>query len=202
MDLVPALHSVPDIPARLRMILAGLRSLLGTWGLEALHAMALYQRTGQIFARFERMLVRFRAGKLRCWPARGGGQRGSVSQAERGLRLPRTFGWLVGAVGYRAMGYRSQLVHLLTTEPELAAMLESYPQTRRVLRPLLRALGVDDIAWVATPPRPPKSRKPRKPEPEPETYKIPLPRGVISWARREKRLERARDDLKRLWALA
>ncbi|MDR3525316.1 MAG: hypothetical protein P4L66_14595 [Acetobacteraceae bacterium] len=71
-----------------------------------------------------------------------------------------------------------------------------------MLRPLLRALGVDDIAWVATPPRPPKSRKPRKPEPEPETYKIPLPRGVISWARREKRLERARDDLKRLWALA
>ncbi len=97
------------------------------------------------------------------------------------------------------MGYRSQLVYLLTSEPEMVAMLESYPQARRVLRPLLRALGVDELPWVPTPPRPPK---PRMPRPKPEPFKIKLPRGVISWARREKRLERARDELKRLRALA
>ena len=100
------------------------------------------------------------------------------------------------------MGYRSQLVHLLTTEPEMVAMLETYPQARNVLRPLLRALGVDEIGWVPTPPRPPKPFMPRKLRPKPEPFKIKLPRGVITWARREKRLERARDELKRLRALA
>ena len=97
------------------------------------------------------------------------------------------------------MGYRSQLVLLLTTEPEMVAMLDTYPQARRVLRPLLRALGVDEIPWVPTPPRAPK---PRMPRPKPEPFKIKLPRGVITWARREKRLERARAELKRLRALA
>ena len=100
------------------------------------------------------------------------------------------------------MGYRSQLVYLLTTEPEMIAMLETYKQARNLLRPLLRALGVDEIPWVPTPPRPPKPRKPQTPRPKPEPFRVPLPRGVIAWARREKRLERAREELKRLQALA
>ncbi len=197
-----ATQSVPDIPARLRMILAGLRSLMGYWGLEGQLTILLYNRTGRIFARLERMLVRFRAGKLRIGTRRDGVVRRGGATAGRGPGLPRKFGWIVGPGGYRAMGYRSQLVYLLTTEPEMVAMLNSYPQARRVLRPLLRALGVDELAWVATPPRAPKPRKPRKPRPKPEPDKIPLPRGVITWARREKRLERAREELKRLRALA
>ena len=201
MDL-HASQSVPDITARLRMILAGLRSLMGYWGLEGQLTILLYNRTGQLFARFERMLVRFRAGKLRVGPRREGVVRHSCATAGGGPALPRKFGWIVGPGGYRAMGYRSQLVHLLTTEPEMIAMLDTYPQARRVLRPLLRALGVDEIPWVPTPPRPPKPRKPRKPRPKPEPYKIPLPRGVITWARREKRLERARADVKRLLSRA
>ncbi len=201
MDLIFS-QSVPDIPARLRMILAGLRSLMGYWGLEGPLAILLYNRTGQVFARFERMLLRFRAGKLRVGTRREGAVRRSAATAGRGAALPRRFGWIVGPGGYRAMGYRSQLVHLLTTEPEMVAMLETYPQARNVLRPLLRALGVDEIPWVPTPPRAPKPRMPRKPRPTPEPFKIKLPRGVISWARREKRLERAREELKRLRALA
>ena len=196
-----ATQSVPDIPARLRMILAGLRSLMGMWGLEAPVAVLLYNRTGQIFGRIERMLVRFRAGKLRVGTPRQDAPRKSAATAGRRLALPRKFGWIVGPGGYRAMGYRSQLVHLLTTEPEMVAMLDAYPQARNVLRPLLRALGVDELPWVATPPRAPKPRKPRKPRPKPEPFRIKLPRGVISWARREKRIERARDELKRLRAI-
>ena len=199
---VNSLQSAPDITARLRVILAGLRSLMGTWGLERQLAILLYNRTGRMFARFERMLVRFRAGKLRMGTRRENAPRRSGATAGRGPALPRKFGWIVGPGGYRAMGYRSQLVHLLTTEPEMVAMLESYPQARNVLRPLLRALGVDEISWVPTPPRPPKPRMPRKPRPKPEPFRIKLPRGVISWARREKRLERAREELKRLRALA
>ena len=201
MDLTSS-QSVPDITARLRMILAGLRSLMGAWGLEGPLAILLDNRTGRMFARFERMFVRFRAGKLRLGTPRQGAPRKVGASAGRGPALPRRFGWIVGPGGYRAMGYRSQLVYLLTTEPEMIAMLETYPQARNLLRPLLRALGVDEIPWVPTPPRPPKPRKPRKPRPKPEPFRTKLPRGVISWARREKRLERAREEIKRLRALA
>ncbi len=188
------LPSEPDrITASLRSILLGLRSLMGMWGLDGARTILLYNRTGQIFRRVERMLMRFRAGKLRVGARRqGAAPRKVCAMAGRGPALPRKFGWIVGPGGYRAMGYRSQLVHLLTTEPEMVAMLESYPQARNVLRPLLRALGVDELPWVPTPPRQPKPRKPRKPRPKPEPFKIPLPRGVITWARRERALENAR----------
>ena len=201
MDLIFS-QSVPDIPARLRMILAGLRSLMGYWGLEGPLAILLYNRTGRIFGQLERMLVRFRAGKLRIGMRRESASRQNGAMAGRGPAPPRRFGWIVDVGGYRAVGYRSQLVHLLTTEPEMATMLETFPQARRVLRPLLRALGVEELPWVATPPRPPRPRQPRRPRPKPEPFKIKLPRGVITWARREKRLERARDEMNRLRALA
>ena len=201
MDLTTS-QSGPDITARLRMILAGLRSLIGMWGLEGQLAILLDNRTGRMFARFERMFVRFRAGKLRLGTPRKSAPRTVRASAGRGPALPRRFGWIVGPGGYRAMGYRSQLVHLLTTEPEMVAMLDTYPQARHVLRPLLRALGVDEIPWVPTPPRAPKPRMKRKSRPKPEPFRIKLPRGVITWARREKRLERAREELKRLRAQA
>ncbi len=180
------------------MILAGLRAAMGMWGLDIMLAVRLWTRSGQIFGRIERMLLRFRAGKLRIGTRRARGQKLGGRKAGRGPALPRAFGWLVGPGKHQAMVYRSQLVHLLRTEPEMAAMLETYPPARRVLRPLLRALGVDELPWVATPKRAPKPRMPRKPRPKPEPFKTPLPRGVITWARREKRLERARGKIKRL----
>ena len=174
------------------MILAGLRSVMGLLGLDGQIALLVSKRSGQIFGRIERMLLRFRAGKLRFGMHREGGQKRSRPSAGRGPALPRKFGWMVEAGGYRAVGYRCQLVHLLTTEPEMAAMLDASPQARRVLRPLLRALGVDELPWVATPPRPRKPRALRKPRAKPEPFKIRLPRGVITWARREKALEKAK----------
>ncbi len=199
-------QSAPDITARLRMILHGLRLLMGTWGLEGQVALLLWTRTGRIFGKIERMLVRYRAGTLRTGTPRErvisevgdrdvAGQ-GPAPRTAAKVVLPRKFGWLVGPGGYRAMGYRSQLVHLLQTEPEMVAMLEQFPQARRVLRPLLRALGVDELCWVPTPPRPPKPRAPRKPRPKPAPFFPPLPRGVATWARREKAKERAWEKFK------
>ena len=193
-------QSVPDIPARLRMILAALRSVLGMWGLEGPVAILASNRAGRIFGQIERMLVRFRAGRLWRMKQRISTARVRGAMAGRGPALPRRFGWLVVAGRHQAAGFGSQLQHLLN-EAEMVALLEASPQARRVLRPLLRALAVE-LPWTVTPPRPPRPRQPRKPRPKPEAFKIPLPRGVITWVRREKRLERARAELKRLRALA
>ena len=104
--------------------------------------------------------------------------------------LPRRFGWLVVAGKHEAACYGSQLQTVLN-EPEMVALLAASPQARRVLRPLCRALAIA-LPWTMTPPRTLKPRKPRKPRPQPEAFRIPLPRGVISWARREKALENAK----------
>ena len=181
------------ITASLRLILRGLRSVLGMWGLDAPVAILMSARAGRIFGRIERMLARFRAGKLRQGMQRAACQGRRARKAGDGPALPRRFGWLVIAGKHQAVGYGSQLQHLLN-EPDMAAMLNSSPQARRVLRPLLRALAVE-LPWTVTPPRPPQPRKPRKPRPKPESYKIPLPRGVLTWARREKRLENAKRGL-------
>ena len=188
-------QSEPDlIAARLRLILLGLRSVLGMWGLDGAVAVLVSNRAGRIFGQIERMLVRFRAGTLWRASRRISTARARGKTAGRGPALPRRFGWLVVAGKHQAVGYGSQLQHLLG-EPEMAALLEASPQARRVLRPLLRALAVE-LPWTLTPPRPSQPRKPRKPRPQPEPFKIPLPRGVITWARREKALEKAKNRLR------
>ena len=193
MEFSPSL-SAPDITASLRLILRGLRSVLGMWGLDGPVTIVVSNRFGRIFGKIERMLARFRAGRLRIGIRRVASVRVCRATAGRGPALPRRFGWLVIAGKHQAAGYGCQLQHLLA-EPEMAAMLEAAPQARRMLRPMLRALAVE-LPWMVTPPRPPRPRKPRKARPKPEPYKIPLPRGVITWVRREKRLERARAEVK------
>ncbi len=189
-------QSEPDITARLRLILHGLRAAMGMWRWDAALTVLFYNRSGQIVAKIERMLLRFRAGRLWRVTRREGGQRRQASIASRGPALPRKFGWAIQAGKHQAVIYGLHLRQLLD-EPDMAAMLEAAPQAKRVLRPLLRALSVE-LPWTVTPPRPPKPRKPRAPRPKPEPYKTPLPRGVITWARREKRLERAREKIKLL----
>ena len=192
MDSAPALSPSEAISASLRMILRGLRAVLGTWGLAPVVAVALYGRLGQTFGRIERMLVRFQAGKL--WRRQDVAvvtrQQGARAVA---VRMPRRFGWLVLAGKHQAAGYGSQLQHLLST-PEMAQMLAASVQARRVLRPLLRALAVE-LPWTVDQPRAARPRKPRqrKPGAKPEPFRIPLPRGVIIWARKERALERARE---------
>ncbi len=114
--------------------------------------------------------------------------------------MPRKFGWLLDAGKHNAAYFTNQFNDLLTT-PEMVALLEAAPQAKRMLRPLCRALAVD-LPWTVAPPRPPRPTQPRKPRPKPEPFRTKLPRGVITWARREKRLERARAEIKRLRGLA
>ena len=181
--MVLATDPADPICAALRLILHGLRAALGGWGLEAQLGILLSTRVGDAARRIERMLVRFRAGKLWRRAAAGTVTRTGRAVAGRGPALPRRFGWLVQACGYRAAGYGSQLQTLLNT-PDMAELLAAAPQAGRILRPLCRALAFE---WPVQEPKPEKIKTPRvrKPRPKPEPYKIPLPRGVISWARRE-----------------
>ena len=183
--MVPAPTTAETIAAKLRMILLGLRSVLGMWRLDGALVVRVSAQAGRVFGRIERMLIRFRAGKLRTGVTQPN-RKAAASTKPRAPALPRKFGWLVIAGKHQAAGYASQLQHLMA-EPEMAALLDAAPQARRVLRPLCRALAIE-LTWTVTPPRP---RKPRKPRPKPAPYRWPYPRGAISAARRYKALEKA-----------
>src|ERR1700678_927145 len=73
--------------------------------------------------------------------------------------LPNTFGWLLKLVP-QAVGYRSQLEHLLR-DPEMAGLLAAAPTAmRRPLRSLCRMLGLPPPPILALPPRPKPPRAP------------------------------------------
>jgi hypothetical protein len=180
MDFTASPTSDP-IRAALRTILRGVMAALGAWGLEAEIAVLLHRRIAHVAARIERMLARFRAGRL--W--RVAERKARVGAIRRGRidALPRRFGWLVVAGGHRAAGFGSQLRAVLA-EPEMAALLAASPAAVRVLRPLCRALALE-LPCFADTPRAPRPARPREPRPRPEPFRIPLPRGVLSAARRE-----------------
>jgi hypothetical protein len=179
MDLASA---TLDPMAALRVILHGLRAALGGWRLEARLGILLHRRVGEVSGRIERMLLRFRAGKLWRRTARTAQVVRHGKAAGDEPSLPRRFGWLVKIGGYRAAGYRAQLEMALQA-PEMAALLAAAPQAARIMRPLCRALALE---WPEPPPKPEKTKtiRVRKPRPKPEPFRIPLPRGVISAARR------------------
>jgi hypothetical protein len=173
----------PDpICAVLRAILGGLRAVLGEWGLEAEVALLLHRRIGVVLGRIERMMIRFRAGGL--WRHQDRKARVGAIRGRANCTLPRRFGWLVRAGGYRAAGFGSQLQALVQT-PEMAELLAAAPQAGRLLRPLCRALAVE------LPGEPEKTGRMetapvrrRLPRAKPEPFRIPLPRGVLSAVRR------------------
>ena len=178
-------QSEPDaITANLRLILRGILAVLGSWRLQPAQGIVLYGRINLVFARIERMLLRFRAGRLRRVARQlAAGRRPGGGKAGRGPALPRRFGWLLVAGKHEAACYGSQLRTVMDM-PEMAAMLAESAQARRVMRPLCRALAVE-LPWTITPPRMARPRKPRRPRPTEEPVKIPLPRGVLTWARRQ-----------------
>jgi hypothetical protein len=167
--------------AALRTILGGLRASVGLW-VEPAAAVLLHRRIGTVLGRIERMLARFRAGRLWRVTGRVSARSGAFRCAER--TLPRRFGWLVQAGGFRAAGYGAQLTALLAA-PEMAGLLDAAPQARRVLRPLCRALAVE-LPGEPPPAKAERAPKPirRRSRPKPEPFRIPLPRGVLSAARR------------------
>jgi len=184
MDSTPS-HSPPDaITASLRLILRGMMAALGVWRLDAGRAVLLYGRIGAIAGRIERLLSRFRAGRL--WRVLDRTRRSGPCgrKAGRGPALSRKFGWLVQAGGHQAASFGTQLNAMLN-EPEMIALLADSPQAGRVLRPLCRALAVE-LPGSPERPRPVSAgiRK-RRARPKPEPFKIPLPRGVLTAARRQ-----------------
>ena len=167
------------------MILRGLLAAMGGWGLEPVRALILYRRIGGIAGRIERMLVRFRAGRL--WRVTHRVTRvGAIRRAN--CTLPRRFGWLVQAGGHRAAAFGAQIQAVLAA-PEMVELLAASPQAARMLRPLCRALAVALPGSVAQPRQPatlggemPTGR--RRPRAAAEAFRIPLPRGALSAARR------------------
>jgi len=186
MDSAPPFSPSETVSANLRLILRGILAALGMWRVEPKPAMVLYNRISGIFGRIERLLVRFRAGRLWRVTQKGAAQRRSALRTPA-IALPRRFGWLVQAGGHQAAGFGLQLQTVLNT-PEMTALLAASPQAGRILRPLCRALAME-VPGVSEAPRQRanagRPKRPRKPRPKPEPFKIPLPRGVLSWARRE-----------------
>jgi hypothetical protein len=163
----------------LRCLLAG----LGAWGLAPALAVLLYGRVGRTLCRIERMLVQFRAGRLlrRVGPREACS--GRLERRTPSARLPRRFGWLVIMAGSEAACFGLQLQSVLNA-PEMVELLASSPQAVRILAPLCRALAVQwpIVPKAEKPQRTPRSRKPRV---KPEPFRIPLPRGVLTAARRQ-----------------
>jgi hypothetical protein len=175
------------IAASLQMILRGVLAVLGNWRLEYRLMPLVHRRFTATFQGIERLLMRYRAGRLRrveMAVPRQRKPRGKIAV----VVMPRRFGWLVQAGGYQAVGYGAQLQTVLST-PEMVALLAASPQAVRLLRPLCRALALE-LAWVRDAPRvvadgeATKPRK-RKPRVKPEPFRIALPRGVLTAARRQ-----------------
>ncbi len=197
-------NSSPSPYLDLSTVIRALRGALGGWGVRGLLGQALvlllYQRLGGICGRMERLVARFHAGRL--W--RVSARKVSVRPVEVDARkrvapvqvLPRRFAWLVRLAAYQAAGYGSQLRAVLET-PEMVALLVAAPQAVRILRPLCRMLAVEtsvlrprlaseaDLAGsgevVVGEKAPVRVRRPREPV---DWGRIPLPRGVLSVARR------------------
>ena len=177
----PSAHET--ISANLRLILRGILAVLGTWRVESALAMVLYGRIGRTFSRIERLLLRFRAGRLWRVTSRAATPRRQGCRT-RAVAFPRKFGWLVIAGKHQAAAFGTQLQAVLNT-PEMVELLEASPQAVRVLRPLCRALAVELPGSPERPRLVSSGVRKRRPRPKPEPFRIPLPRGVLSWARRE-----------------
>lgn len=182
MDATASPSPFESLPAILRLLLAA----IGGWGLDGARAVLLHRRIAALALRVERMLARFRAGRLQRATQRA---TRVIAIRRASCALPRRYGWLVQECGYRAAGFGSLLQTALSA-PEMIEFLAASPQTVRLLRPLCRALAVELPASVA-PPRKPASSCPERPKRSrrrrmaPEPFRIPLPRGVLSAARRE-----------------
>ena len=186
----------------LTAVIRALRGAVGGWGGRGLLGQALvmllYRRLGGICGKMERLSQRFLAGRLWRVPARADVvERAGADRRKRAVALqvlPRRFGWLVRLVLYQAAGYGCQL-RVILEQPEMVELLQASPQAVRILRPLCRMLGVEaallrprpageaeivaaDVVAVAKV----RVRKPRVPI---DWGRIPLPRGVLSAARRQ-----------------
>lgn len=99
--------------------------------------LVVWGRLSRMAQRFERLVVRWRAGTLPKARASRAGQ--DYKKSDR-PRLPAGPAWLVDYVPDVAV-FGLQLEHFLSGE-ECARFLAEVPQAGRIVRPLLRMLGV------------------------------------------------------------
>ena len=176
----------------LSAVLRALRGEIGGWTVRRLLsdvlALLLYRRLGEICGKIERLAARFQTGRL--WQRAPGVRVGARNAGKTGTRIwPGRFAWLVRVAGYQAAGYGSQLRHLLG-QPEMVELLKASPQAARILRPVCRMLAIENSVLrpgvVAPEPvvRVPKPRV-RRPRAPIDWGRIPLPRGVLTAARRQ-----------------
>jgi hypothetical protein len=178
----------------LSVVIQALRACVGRWGgrglIGAALGLLLYRRLGEICRRMEGIEARFRTGRLWRLGARAERSGGTVVERavrDRGERVwPLGFGWLVKAAAHEAAVFGVRL-RIVLEQPEMVALLIAAPQAVRVLRPLCRMLAVEISLLrpgveVVPPVVKVRVRKPRVPV---DWGRIPLSRGVISWARRE-----------------
>ena len=140
MTIAPSL-SVAD---RMALTLDGLGRAVAGRVLEAVMTAAMivlvWQRVRRVERQMRGMLARFRTGRLRVVASPRVGGRGGCAGA-RGGRLPLRFGWLLPLVPGEAACFAGQLQAVLA-EPEMVALMAAAPQARRVMRPVLRMLGI------------------------------------------------------------
>ena len=184
----PPKLTLPDVIAALRVSLFGWcgRGIL-TWALMSL----VHRRLGVVSAAMERLMARFVAGKAMRHATRAVV---AVEPAEVTERVwvqpfwPRTFGWLTTLMKHHAALYTVRM-EMVLAEPEMVALLTASPQAVRLLRPMCRMLGVTPallrpgVPTVAKPVVEPRKRV-RTKRPPIDWGRIPLPRGVLSAARR------------------
>jgi hypothetical protein len=153
------------------------------------HALGLLlvARLGVVILRMERMTARFLAGRVWLVGVRIGGARAAASAVAR--IWPGRFCWLIEMAGWQSAAYGTQLRAVLET-PEMVALLTASPSAWRVLRPVCRMLGIETSVLrpglVVVPPVRVVVERVRKARVTVavENWVVPLPRGVISAARR------------------
>ena len=173
-----------------------MRAAVGDWGgqrfLAAALTVLLFRRLGQICRDFERLSQRFQDGRLRRILGRAG--RGSGVRDGAPIAWPCRFGWLLRAAKHHAAVYSAQVRAVLET-PEMVALLIAAPQARRLLRPVCRMLAIEpallrpraagDVEVAPEVVVPMVKIRVRTPRPPVDWGRIPLPRGVLSAARRQ-----------------
>ena len=174
---------------------------LGSWAAQGLigHALALlvYGRLGRAGQAIARLMALFQAGLLRPRAPRAPAVR--TEHADDVVRvvpprvMPVKWAWLVGMAEWRAAVLGAQLQHVLQ-QPDMVALLRASPQARRVLGPVCRMLAVPpgvlrprlegEVAEVAAVAPVTAVKRLRTKRPPIDWGRIPLPRGVLTAARR------------------
>ncbi len=189
---------VDQTPSLFQAFATALRTALFGWAprgvLTAVLMVLVHRRLGVVFGRLERLMVRFQAGKL----VRRVSLPVVVVARERVLGFvppvnfwPSRTGWLLGTMGdrrHQAAWFSGALEGILR-EPAWVALLAAAPEARRLLRPVCRMLAVDlDVLCpaAAVPGKTVRARVRVKAAPV-DFGRIALPRGVLAWARRERR---------------